>query len=144
DAVLISFDVTIRGREALREYFRTYLERLGTLTVTSTDKFTETEDSIFFEATVASNLGTVRVYDAFVLRDGKISYHFAGAIGHGEHLLMRRLGVKDDHVPDHRSSSASVTPSSPRKCGPVSIARTRGLRASARRTAARRMPSPLP
>ena len=84
DAVLISFDVTIRGREALREYFRTYLERLGTLTVTSTDKFTETEDSIFFEATVASNLGTVRVYDAFVLRDGKISYHFAGVIGPGD------------------------------------------------------------
>ena len=80
DAALISFDVTVRGREALREYFRTYLERLGTLTVTSTDKFTETEDTVFFEATVTSNLGTVRVYDAFVLRDGKISYHFAGVI----------------------------------------------------------------
>ena len=83
DAVLMSFDVTVRGREALREYFRTYLERLGTLTVTSTDKFAETEDSIFFEATVTSNLGTVRVYDAFVLRDGKISHHFAGVIGPG-------------------------------------------------------------
>jgi ketosteroid isomerase-like protein len=84
DAVLISFDVTVKGREALRDYFRTYLERLGTLTVTSTDKFMETEDSIFFEATVTSNLGTVRVYDAFVLRDGKISYHFAGVIGPGD------------------------------------------------------------
>jgi hypothetical protein len=81
DAVLISFDVTVKGREALQDYFRTYLERLGTLTVTSIDKFTETEDAIFFEATVTSNLGTVRVYDAFVLRDGKISYHFAGVIG---------------------------------------------------------------
>ena len=81
DAVFISFDVTVKGREALRDYFRTYLERLGTLTVTSTDKFTETEDTIFFEATVTSNLGAVRVYDAFVLRDGKISYHFAGVIG---------------------------------------------------------------
>jgi hypothetical protein len=81
DAVLISFDVTVKGREALREYFQTYLDRLGTLTVTSTDKFTETENTIFFEATVTSNLGTVRVYDAFVLRDGKISYHFAGVFG---------------------------------------------------------------
>ena len=81
DAVLMSFDVTVRGREALRQYFRAYLERLGTLAVTSTDRFAETEDSIFFEATVTSNLGTVRVYDAFVLRDGKISYHFAGVIG---------------------------------------------------------------
>ena len=84
DAVLISFDVTVKGRAALREYFRAYLERLGTLTVTSTDKFTETEDSIFFEATVTSDLGTVQVYDAFVLRDGKISYHFAGVIGPGD------------------------------------------------------------
>ena len=84
DAVLITFDVTVKGREALREYFRAYLEKLGTLTVTSTDRFTETEDSIFFEATVTSNLGTVRVYDALVLRDGKISYHFAGVIGPGD------------------------------------------------------------
>ena len=83
DAVFISFDVTVKGREALRDYFRTYLERLGTLTVMSTDKFAETEDSILLEATVTSNLGTVRVYDAFVLRDGKISYHFAGVIGPG-------------------------------------------------------------
>jgi hypothetical protein len=81
DAVLISFAVTVKGREALRDYFRTYLERLGTLAVTSTDQFVETEDSILLEATVTSNLGTVRVYDAFVLRDGKISYHFAGVIG---------------------------------------------------------------
>ena len=81
DAVLMSFDVTVRGREALQDYFRAYLKRLGTLTVTSTDKFVETEDAIFFEATVTSNLGAVRVYDAFVLRDGKISYHFAGVIG---------------------------------------------------------------
>jgi hypothetical protein len=81
DAVLISFDVTVKGREALQDYFRTYLARLGTLTVTSTDQFVETEDSILLEATVTSNLGTVRVYDAFVLRDGKISYHFAGVIG---------------------------------------------------------------
>jgi hypothetical protein len=84
DAVFISFDVTVKGHEALRDYFRTYLERLGTLTVRSTDKFAETEDSILLEATVTSNLGTVRVYDAFVLRDGKISYHFAGVIGPGD------------------------------------------------------------
>jgi hypothetical protein len=81
DAVLISFDVTVKGRGALREYFRTYLERLSTLTVRSTDKFAETEDCTLLEATVTSNLGTVRVYDAFVLREGKISYHFAGVIG---------------------------------------------------------------
>jgi hypothetical protein len=27
-----------------------------------------------------SNLGEARVYDAFVLRDGRIDYHFAGVM----------------------------------------------------------------
>lgn len=81
NAVLISFDVgAIRGREALKEHFRNYLQALGNLTVKSTDKFTETEDTIFFEATVTSNLGEARVYDALVLRNGKIVYHFTGVM----------------------------------------------------------------
>ena len=79
DAVLISFDHTIRGRQALKEYFRGYLEMLGDLKVTSTDKFTETPESIFFEATVQTGkFGVVHVFDAMVLRDGKISHHFTG------------------------------------------------------------------
>jgi ketosteroid isomerase-like protein len=81
DALLISFDATVRGRQALKEHFRRYLQMLGDLKVKSTDKFTETGDTIFFEATVnASNLGDTRVYDAFVLRNGKISYHFTGVM----------------------------------------------------------------
>jgi hypothetical protein len=46
--------------------------------VVSTDKFTESEDTLLFEATVTSNLGRVRVYDAFVLDEGKARYHFTG------------------------------------------------------------------
>ena len=34
-----------------------------------------------FEATVRSKLGRVRVYDAFVLRDGQITHHFTGVMG---------------------------------------------------------------
>lgn len=78
DAVLVSFDGIVKGGEALKEHFRGYLEYLGSITVDSTDKFTETEDSIFFEATVTTKLGQVHVYDAMVFRDGKISYHFTG------------------------------------------------------------------
>ena len=78
DAVLIGFDFTVRGHEALKNHFRAYLEQLGDLKVDSTDKFTETEDTFFLEATVTTNLGQAQVYDAFVLRDGKISYHFTG------------------------------------------------------------------
>ena len=46
----------------------------------STDKYTETEDTIFLEATVSTDLGRTRVFDAFVLKGGKASYHFTGVI----------------------------------------------------------------
>ena len=78
DAVLISFDKTVVGSVALKEHFRGYLEMLGTLKVDSTDNFSETENTVFLEATVTTNLGQVQVYDAFVMRDGKVAYHFTG------------------------------------------------------------------
>jgi ketosteroid isomerase-like protein len=78
DAKLVSFDNQITGNAALKEYFRGYLKMLGTLEIVSTDRFVETDDSIFFEATVNTDLGRARVYDAWVLRDGKIAHHFTG------------------------------------------------------------------
>jgi hypothetical protein len=78
DAVLISFDQVVSGRDALKAHFRAYLETLGHLVVKSTDKFVAAGNAIFFEATVASDLGEARVYDAWVLRDGKIARHFTG------------------------------------------------------------------
>jgi hypothetical protein len=81
DAELISFQNVINGREALRTYFRGYVEMLGDIVVESTDKFAEAGDAIFFEATVSSKLGRVRVYDAWVLRDGQITHHFTGVMG---------------------------------------------------------------
>lgn len=80
DAVLAGFDVTVRGRDALRKHFEGYLAHLGGLKLLSTDKYTETDDSIFFEATVRTGLGEARVYDVFVLRDGKATHHFTGLI----------------------------------------------------------------
>lgn len=81
DALLVTFETAVRGRDALTAYFRRYVQQLGHLEVVSTDNFTETGDAIFLEATVTSALGTARVYDALVLREGKISYHFAGVMG---------------------------------------------------------------
>ena len=78
DATLVSFDNQIHGNAALKEYFKGYLEMLGKLEVVSTDKFVETDDSLFFEATVNTNFGQAKVFDAWVLRDGKISHHFTG------------------------------------------------------------------
>lgn len=78
DAVLVAFDFTVKGHQALKEHFRGYLEMLGDLKLKSTDKFTETEDTVFFEATVETQHGEAVVYDAFVLENGKINYHFTG------------------------------------------------------------------
>jgi aerobic carbon-monoxide dehydrogenase small subunit len=78
DAVLTSPDFIVRGKEALKRHFRNYLKWVTIKKVISTDKFVETENTVLFEATVESNHGIVKVYDAFVLRDGKIAYHFTG------------------------------------------------------------------
>lgn len=78
DAVLIGFDFEVRGHVALKAHFSNYLKQLGHLDVTSTDKFKETADTIFLEAHVVTDLGPAVVYDAFVLNNGKISYHFTG------------------------------------------------------------------
>ncbi|MDQ6726729.1 MAG: nuclear transport factor 2 family protein [Actinomycetota bacterium] len=80
DATLISFDNQITGNAALKEYFAGYLKMLGSLEVLSTDKFVETDDSLFFQATVKTDLGQAVVFDAWVLRDGKISHHFTGVM----------------------------------------------------------------
>jgi ketosteroid isomerase-like protein len=80
DAVLVSFDTTVRGLAALREHFVGYLARLGSLKLLSTDHFAETPDSIFLEATVRTSSAEAKVYDVFILRDGKATHHFTGLI----------------------------------------------------------------
>jgi len=81
DAVLISFDHQIVGRDAIADYFVGYLDGMPGLKLTSTDKFVETADTIFFEATISLDAGVARVFDAFVLRDGKAHRHFTGLLG---------------------------------------------------------------
>jgi hypothetical protein len=78
DAVLVTFDFSVRGRDALRELFKNYLGHLGKIKLLSTDKFAEIEDAIFFEATVETDIGEAVVYDVFTFRDGKAIRHFTG------------------------------------------------------------------
>ena len=78
NAVLISFTKVVQGHAALKEHFRAYLKMLETVEVLSLDQFVETEDTIFFEATVRTAMGQVNVYDAFVLSNGKATHHFTG------------------------------------------------------------------
>jgi len=78
DAVLTSAASTVCGKPALKEHFHNYLNRVTIKEVKSTDLFVETDDTILFEATVDTNYGIAKVYDAFVMRDGKVAYHFSG------------------------------------------------------------------
>jgi hypothetical protein len=77
-AVLVSTTSAISGRESLKHHFRAFVAMLGTLTIVSLDGFIETEDSILFETTIRTALGEAKVYDAFVLRNGKATHHFTG------------------------------------------------------------------
>jgi hypothetical protein len=80
DAELIGFDGQWKGRQAIYDHFVSYMQVLGHIDLKSTDKWAEADDAIFFEATMATNLGIARVYDSFVFRDGKASHHFTGVI----------------------------------------------------------------
>jgi hypothetical protein len=84
DAVLITFfngfpdtpaPITIKGRENIKQFFHDYLKTIGFIDIKSLD-FTETEDSIFFQAKFNCNLGLVSVGDAWTMRNGQIVYHF--------------------------------------------------------------------
>jgi hypothetical protein len=81
DAELVGYDLCVKGTEALITHFTGYLAHLGRIKLISTDKFMETEDAIMFEATIQVTAGIARVYDSFVLKNGKAIYHFTGMLG---------------------------------------------------------------
>lgn len=79
DGVIVGFGFTRKGQAALLEHFKNYMAQLGKIKLISTDNFTETDDSIFFEATVETAGGTAQVYDVFILNDeNKATHHFTG------------------------------------------------------------------
>ncbi len=78
NAVLISTANVVRGQEALKLHFRAYVTMLAKIEVLSLDAFSETDEGILLEATLRTALGIAKVYDAFVLKDGKVTHHFTG------------------------------------------------------------------
>jgi hypothetical protein len=81
DAELVGYGLHVKGTPALFKHFTGYLANLDNLKLISTDKFMETEDTIMFEASIQVAAGVARVYDSFVLKDGKAIYHFTGMLG---------------------------------------------------------------
>jgi hypothetical protein len=79
DATVIAGEFAVKGTEAMKELFTGYLGMVGDFTLRETTKFQETDDAIILEATMdTANTGERKVYDCFVMRDGKISHHFTG------------------------------------------------------------------
>jgi len=93
DARIVGFDFQVQGTEAIRVHFTHYLENLGSLKLKSTEKFAESADSIFFEATVTVAAGEARVYDVFILEGDKASHHFTGLLGFTPHPAPESASV---------------------------------------------------
>jgi len=70
--------IRAEGHDALKGLFSNYLQNIYRGFI-STDKYTETEDSIFFEATIDTVYGQLKVYDVMILENGKIVRHYSGA-----------------------------------------------------------------
>jgi len=81
DAVIVTFDFTVRGPEAIRRHFEERYRKIKSARVKETHRFTETDDAIFFEATMATNLGETRICDVFVLKGGKATHQFSNFVG---------------------------------------------------------------
>jgi hypothetical protein len=77
DAVLVSFDGTVEGKQALKEHFAKHIPALGGVKLKSIDRIAETDTAVFIQVTVITgSYGEVTSYEAFTLRNGKADVHF--------------------------------------------------------------------
>ncbi len=79
DAICMSTDFVVQGPKALKLLFYNYLETIGDFRVLTTERYMEEGGKIQLEATMRTQKAGIRkVYDIFVMKDGKISLHFNG------------------------------------------------------------------
>jgi hypothetical protein len=76
----ITLDHPIVGAEALKAHFAEYIAHLGYLKVLSTDRYMESSDGFFFEATVETAAGVARVYDVMTMQGERIARHYSGLL----------------------------------------------------------------
>jgi hypothetical protein len=78
DALLMSYDFRVQGKDGLKYAFSQYLDLIGGFTYT-TEVFHATPTEVILEATLQTEKAGVRkVWDVFTMEDGKISRHFTG------------------------------------------------------------------
>jgi len=79
DAVVVVDNNVVQGREALTGLMTGFIQMIGEFRYQTIDRFVETENSVLVESTVKmANLGVSRVYDLYILRDGKIAQQIKG------------------------------------------------------------------
>jgi len=78
DAVVVRFDRIVHGREEMRKVLSGFFNAGLHPKLKKLLKYTETENSVMVEMVVGSEAGESEDYDAWVLRDGRIAYHFHG------------------------------------------------------------------
>jgi len=81
DAVMILHvqdqPIIANGKEAITGQMDMYIKYIYKGFI-STEKYAETEDSIFFEATIDTVNGPSKVYDALYMKGNKIFRHYSG------------------------------------------------------------------
>jgi hypothetical protein len=81
DARLVTSNLAVEGREALRSVFRELFAQERDFRSVSVEKITCGNDYVWFEATVTSSLGRRRLYDVQILRDDRVTLQLVGLLG---------------------------------------------------------------
>lgn len=80
DARLVTPNVAVEGREALRSVFRELFAKEQDFRPLSVDRITTGPDYVWFEATVSSSLGRRSLYDVQMLRNGQVCLQLVGRL----------------------------------------------------------------
>ncbi len=80
DARLVTSNLAVEGREALRGVFRELFAKEQGFRPLSLERIAGAPDYVWFEATVVSSLGRRSLYDVQLLREGRVSLQIVGQL----------------------------------------------------------------
>ena len=79
DAILLRFDAESVGKQAIRDFYRGYLEREPqTLSI---EAYTEAEEMLSYKSKIVLGGQPIKTYGIWIVRKGKIWREFAGIAG---------------------------------------------------------------
>jgi carbon-monoxide dehydrogenase small subunit len=78
DAILTTFEGIHAGRDAIIAFYRRYLAERADVRLLATERFVEFGDQMYVEALLRTPEGPRHSYQAYVVRDGKVTHQYAG------------------------------------------------------------------